>query len=101
MIVHNSYINMVIANILRYHRGLYDNQGLRNINADSFKNPSNKNGTGSFSRVTKTFFTLQNFLHDHIYATIMELIIFQISHSHITCRNMRLKSGFFADFLKK
>ena len=49
---------MVIVNILRYHRGLYDNQGLRNIDADSFKNPSNKNGSGSFSRVTKTFMKL-------------------------------------------
>ena len=37
MLLHNSYINMAIVNILHYQSSLYDHQGPRNLNFDTLK----------------------------------------------------------------
>ena len=39
MLLHNTKINVGIANILHYQKSLYGHQGLRNINSLSLKNP--------------------------------------------------------------
>ena len=37
MLLHKSYINMAIVNILHYQSSLYDHQGPRNMNIDTLK----------------------------------------------------------------
>ena len=59
MLLHNSYINMAIANILRYGKSLYDHQGPRTRILTPRKP---LNGCGTFSRVPTSTLRVQS--HD-------------------------------------
>ena len=101
MLLHDSYMNMAIVNILHYQSSLYDHQGPRNMNIDTlkthewawpiFESSNMEFGHKIFSRLFRT--TLRSIL-----CRIIDAILNERVEAKIVWIPNQAKIAFFSNF---